>query len=70
MSSRTFSPQHLKDLRKAAGLTREDLAREIGTSYSSIATWEQGRFTPSADALAAIATALFVPIDDLFEEKS
>ena len=36
----------LKEARKAAGFTRETLAREIGVMLGSVANWESGHITP------------------------
>ena len=43
--------------RKRAGLSRADLADEIGVTYNAVWTWESGRSCPSADNLIRICQA-------------
>lgn len=43
--------------RASAGLTQEQLAREIGTSQSTVARWESGAQIPSVRSLLKIADA-------------
>lgn len=68
MSHRRFSPPRLTQLRKDAGLSRQDLASAISRSWSSLYGWERGTAVPSAEAVARIADALACSIDDLFED--
>ena len=55
-----------KELREAAGLSQEDLARMLGLDRSTIAKWEGGASRPTASKLPALAAALGCSIDDLF----
>ena len=57
--------QRLEEIRKARGLSREQLAAAAGTSKKSIDNYEQGRRQPPADILAALADALDVSADYL-----
>jgi transcriptional regulator with XRE-family HTH domain len=41
----------------------------MGCSIDTLATWEKGKFEPNASKLAALADALGVAIDELFEEQ-
>lgn len=52
--------------RKAAGLTIEALARELGVSLQAVGAWEGGVTLPSAARLPDIAAALGCSIDDLY----
>lgn len=36
----------IKKLREAMGLTQEELAREIGVSFATVNSWENGKRTP------------------------
>ncbi len=45
----------LKELRKDAGMSQEDLARALSLSASSIKAYEQGRNTPSDEIKVQIA---------------
>lgn len=47
-------PAAIRRARLAAGLTQEGLARELGTTTSTIHRWESGAMTPSSIAEAAI----------------
>ncbi len=48
----------LKELRKEAGLSREQLAREAGVSYSSIMAHEQNRWSMRLTTAHKLAAAL------------
>lgn len=48
----------IERLRERKGLSREDLARGSGVSYSYLSEVERGLKRPSADVLARLATAL------------
>lgn len=37
----------IKEIRVQLDLSQEDLARELGVSYTTINRWENGRFLPS-----------------------
>jgi transcriptional regulator with XRE-family HTH domain len=63
----TFSPSRLRRAREAAGLRTVDLAAVTRLSHGTILNWEAGRAKPTADPLAAVAVALGVRVDDLFD---
>jgi transcriptional regulator with XRE-family HTH domain len=48
-------------------MTREDVASQASLSASTVVRIESGRTVPSADALARIAVALGVPMEELFD---
>lgn len=52
-------------LRKNKGLSREDLAKEVGTSGAIIGRYERNEITPSVEVAAKIAEALEVSLDYL-----
>ena len=37
-----FAPDHIRERRQALGLTREELARRLGVTDTSLAAWEEG----------------------------
>ena len=37
----------IKQLREVLGMTQEELAREMGVSFSTVSRWETGRGSPS-----------------------
>ncbi|MEM7172088.1 MAG: helix-turn-helix domain-containing protein [Pseudomonadota bacterium] len=59
--------EDLRALRKAHGLTLQDLAEKSGKSVSFISKIERGLARPSVTALQDIAEALLVPIGWFFQ---
>jgi transcriptional regulator with XRE-family HTH domain len=47
-------------LRRAKGLTQQDLARKVFVTQPSVAQWESNRCAPSAQSMALLADALNV----------
>lgn len=69
-----FSPDRLREQRERAGLTQEDLANltaERGqfVERSTISHIENGRRSPMARTLKALADALGITVDDLLAER-
>lgn len=60
----------LRQAREAAGLTREELARQAMTSTSTIARIELNGHLPNAMTMAAIARALGTTVDSLLPLES
>ena len=63
-SRKMASGARLRGLRRARGLTQEELAQATGVSRSAVAQWETGR-AGLANKLQEIAAALKVPTRDL-----
>jgi transcriptional regulator with XRE-family HTH domain len=59
----------LLELRKAAGLSQEELARLLGESQRNIAFWEQSDRPPRSDLLPKLAKVLGVRIEDLLNTE-
>ena len=57
----------IKDLRKAGGLSQEQLAEKINIDSKHLSRIEVGNSYPSIDTVENIAKALNVEIKDLFE---
>jgi Predicted transcriptional regulators len=57
----------LKELRKHAGLSLRELARQTGVSPSLVSQIENGKSRPSVSTLYSFARLLNVPVDELFE---
>lgn len=55
----------LAELRKAAGLSQYELARQVGVPQPNIAYWEQSEKPPRSDVLPAMARALGVSVEAL-----
>ncbi len=60
--------KNLKTLRKAKGLTQEEMAALLGVNQTAVASWERGDTYPTADKLPKIAKMLDCKIDDLYDE--
>ena len=65
--SETFG-NRLKQLRKKAGLTQEQLADSTGFSLMTIRRWEWGKRSPRVDEIKALAKALGVSEADLLND--
>ena len=59
----------IKNLREAACMSQEELARKAEVNRVSIARYEAGERIPSLAIAARIAHALDCTIDDLLHEK-
>lgn len=62
--------QRIKTLRKAKGLTQDQLAEQVGMDSRHISRLETGTHFPSIDSLEAIAKALGVQLKDFFDFPS
>ncbi len=60
--------ENIKALRKARGLTQEQLADMLGLSFQAVSKWETNANTPDISLLPMIAKALGTSIDQLFSE--
>src|SRR5262245_41846721 len=57
--------ENLRSLREQAGLTQTEMAGKARVPFRSYQNWETGLREPRIDALAALAKALGVTIDEL-----
>lgn len=57
--------EKLQELRKARGLTQEELAEALFVSRTAISKWKSGRGYPSIDSLKQIANYFSISIDEL-----
>lgn len=60
----------LADVRRAAGLTQEQLAEKSHVHRVTIARIETGVAVPKVDTLERLAVALGVLVDDLIDRKA
>ena len=60
----------IRPRRRAAGMTLEELAAEVGCTLQAVSCWERGQTLPTADRLPQLAKALGCTIDDLFREET
>lgn len=63
---KTFGSR-IKKLRLATGMTQESFADHCGFARTYMSRLETGGANPSLDAINTIATALNVPLKDLFD---
>ena len=57
--------EKLQELRKAKGITQEELAASLYVSRTAISKWESGRGYPNIESLKAIAIFFSVSVDEL-----
>jgi len=62
--------ENLRRYRQEHGLTQLELGRKINYSEKAVSKWESGASIPPASALLAVADALGVTLDDLFDYGS
>lgn len=57
--------QRLVDRLKAAGLSQEALAAQLGVSRQAVSKWERSEYSPDTDNLIALAALYGVSLDEL-----
>ena len=62
--------ENIKAMRKAKGLSQEELAVKLNVVRQTISKWEQGLSVPDADLLLAISEALETPVSSLLGETA
>lgn len=60
--------ENIKALRKAKGLSQEELAIRLNVVRQTVSKWEQGRSVPDADMLIALSKTLEAPVSTLLGE--
>lgn len=56
-------------LRLAAGWSQEFLGKQVGVSRQTIASWEKGETSPTAEHLFKVACVFGVKVDELKEAE-
>lgn len=62
--------EKIRELRRRAGLSQEELAEKLNVSRQAISKWELGTAVPTADKLVDIADFFGVSLDFLMRENS
>ena len=62
--------EKLKEARKQASLSQEQLAEKLGVSRSAVAKWETGNGIPDVGNLKVIAQLLNVSVDYLLDDSA
>lgn len=57
--------ENLTKLRRAKGLSQEQLGEEVGVARQTVSKWELGETTPEMDKLIALSTLFEIGIDEL-----
>ena len=60
--------ENIKTIRKAKGLSQEELALQLNVVRQTISKWEQGLSVPDSDLLLALSEALETPVSTLLGE--
>ena len=60
---------NIRTLRKARGLSQEELAVRLNVVRQTVSKWEQGLSVPDADLLIALSDALGEPVSVLLGEN-
>lgn len=60
----------IRELRKAAKITQEELAKAIGITHATLSRYESGAIDPPTSQLQAIAAALGVPVGRLLGQET
>jgi putative transcriptional regulator len=56
----------LEEVRRAAGLSRNELADAIGVHYQTVGYLERGEYTPSLSLALRIAATLNLEVENIF----
>lgn len=59
----------IKCLRKAMGVTQDEMARKLGVTYQAVSKWENDAAQPDIGLLPTLAAYFGVSIDELFGYK-
>ena len=60
--------ENIKTLRKAKGLSQQELAAKLNVVRQTVSKWETGLSVPDADLLLALSQALDAPVSTLLGE--
>lgn len=60
--------ERLKNLRKAAGITQQELADKLNVHLQTVSKWERGLSEPDFSMLGIIASAISVSLEELLGE--
>ena len=60
--------ENLKMIRKAKGLSQQELAVKLNVVRQTVSKWEQGLSVPDSDLLISISEALETPVSTLLGE--
>lgn len=58
-------PNHIRELRKLAGMSQAELAKKVNVDQSSLSHWEKGDTKPCRKYIPVLAEALNVSVAEL-----
>jgi len=58
--------EQIKKYRKAAGISQQSLADQLGVTRNTVINWEAGKYRPDADLFPTLCTLLGITLNDLF----
>ena len=62
--------KNIKDMRKKAGVTIDDIMNVCGISKGSVCKWQRGDTMPTIDNMVILASIFGVGIDDIVVTKT
>lgn len=62
--------ENIKSIRRAKGLSQEELAVRLHVVRQTVSKWEKGLSVPDADMLIALSAALETPVSELLGETA
>ena len=60
--------ENIKAIRKAKGLSQQELAVKLNVVRQTVSKWEQGRSVPDSDMLISLSEVLEIPVSSLLGE--
>ena len=61
--------ENIKTIRKAKGLSQQELAVKLNVVRQTISKWEQGLSVPDSDMLISISEVFETPVSKLLGER-
>lgn len=61
--------RRIRENRRSAGLTQEQLASRLNVSFQAVSSWERGEYVPDTWNLIELARALNVSVSSLVEDR-
>jgi transcriptional regulator with XRE-family HTH domain len=66
----SVDPARLKGARENAGLSREEVAIEVGRGYLAVRSWELGQAVPPGNTLVALAVLYGTTVEGLCRDQA
>lgn len=70
MTAREFMAKRLREMRRARGLSANEVGAALGKKGKTINAWEVGHGQPDADALVKICNLYKVRISDFYDARA